>query len=178
MTKYDTPQIVKKSFTDANEFAFKCPIFKVDVKFRDCAKLQQLHMRHDKPNVRKGCQACLTASKCPISHMIKELHHEGDGRYFSAEPSVGPISDAVIARTARILVMPFHTQQYNLTDREKELIEDANEMARQGVVTKQISRRKTAASETSTSPKISTLTAETGDMSAAINKEMEKQNAL
>jgi len=117
-----------KTLSPENRFAFTCPVFGADVEIRTCLHLQEMQYRGKAPEVRKGCQACITASKCPIIHIVKDLNEHNDP-YYSAEPKVGRLSNKVLNAIAPIMVPDFVLRQDRYADipeKQKQMIRDCN----------------------------------------------------
>lgn len=94
-----------KSLSAENRFRFVCPIFGAEVEMRECNKLRDMVWRGQGPEVRKGCQACMSASKCPMGAVFKELDPDaGVDPYFSTTPKLGRLSDKVLRAIAPIVV--------------------------------------------------------------------------
>jgi hypothetical protein len=56
--------------SENNQFSFTCPVFNVETKLSVCIKLRDLVWRGSRPDVRKGCQACMSAGKCPAATIL------------------------------------------------------------------------------------------------------------
>lgn len=95
-----------KTYSPQNQFRFNCPIFGSEVEIRQCFSLREQWARGKQMETRRGCQACLTASKCPIVPIMKALQQnpEQNDHYFSAEPKVGKLRPEILERIARVMV--------------------------------------------------------------------------
>jgi len=119
-----------KTFSPQNMWSFACPIFGAEVKIKDCLNLRDQWMRGQGPEVRKGCQGCMSSSKCPIIHVIKEVDNKKDSDpYFSAEPRLGRLSDYVMKAIAPIITAEStlnHPAYITMLPRHRELIVEVN----------------------------------------------------
>lgn len=95
-----------KTYRSDNQFRFNCPIFGSEVEIRQCFTLREQWARGKQMETRRGCQACLSASKCPIVPIMKALQQnpEQNDHYYSAEPKVGKLRPEILERIARIMV--------------------------------------------------------------------------
>lgn len=122
----------KKTLAPENQFRFVCPIFQAETKIATCFKVRDRVWRGEQFVERGGCQVCLSASKCPIVHVLNKMMRGEDDPYHSAEPKVGSLEPEILERISPILVLPFQMAGRELNDRERQLIEAANENARAG----------------------------------------------
>lgn len=90
----------------ANRFRFNCPIFGAEVEMRQCLQLRDEWAKGKRIEQRRGCQACLSASKCPIVHIIARIQADPAKHdvYHSDEPKVGKLRPEILERIARIVV--------------------------------------------------------------------------
>src|SRR3954468_1108106 len=95
-----------KTYAENNQFRFNCPIFKVEVQIKQCLSLRDMVWRGEKVGVRRGCQACLRSSKCPMVPLVHDFSfmREPEDIYHSTEPRVGHLSSALLGRIAKIVV--------------------------------------------------------------------------
>lgn len=176
-----------------NHFSFTCPIFNVETKMSACMQLREQVWMGRKPEVRRGCQACMRASKCPVVKIVQKISYDKsyDGmEYFSATPVRGRIGRSVLQHILPTVV-PFHLiDQSGASDVERRLIASAEERIVQQLSSApkddQVRSRRTikssdgnaprklvsrsTAKPKSSEPKVSNAAA-TGDLSAAINQE-------
>lgn len=123
-----------RSFSPKNEFRFACPVFGAEVKLADCLNLREEHCRGRRPPERRGCQACMQASKCPIIRLLQTVHRTGeDPGCYSAEPKVGHLPADVTGHIAPIVVSARELDLYDVPPSERELILASNEAAGNGV---------------------------------------------
>jgi hypothetical protein len=172
-----------KTLSPSNQFQFPCPIFGSVTKIASCFQLDELVMRGQRPAVRKGCQACMKSSKCPIWHIKQHQLQTNADDYYSAEPKVGQLSSAILERIAPIRIQDVHMRDVE-SDSERQRMMQANEDAKAGVVKKgkapknekTIWDQPVMAKEPAV--KINSATdvaaAMTGDMGAAITAELNK----
>ena len=121
--------ILKKNtamFAETNQFRFTCPIFGNEAQLAVCIKLRDLHMKGEPHPKRLGCSACMTANKCPVSHMMADTQREGrDDAYYSAEPKLGRLSSWVGERIAPIVVMAKTMEEKGVPPGERAAIQRA-----------------------------------------------------
>lgn len=94
---------VIKTYSPENAFQFQCPIFSATVEIRQCLLLRDLMYKGRQIDKRIGCQACMSASKCPIIPMVRQMDERGDV-YYSKEPKVGHLQPELLAHIAPIVV--------------------------------------------------------------------------
>lgn len=168
----------RRTLMATNQFQFVCPIFKVTAKIADCFRLRDLVWKGNKPEVRRGCQTCMRASKCPINNILHDMIRDGSDPYHSDTPVVGKLERHVLDRIAPILVIEswIHPE---CTPKERELILQANAEAhpvthrseaprRRQSTQRRVSTSSHASNTASTAPAESSA-AVTGDMSAVVN---------
>lgn len=115
---------------EQNQFQFVCPIFNVQTPMRHCTKLRDLVYRGVRPEVRKGCQACIMSGKCPASEIVRKISF-GKGQvpddYGSKTPVVGKIRKDVLERIHRVMVLDKTMNDYSVPASERELILSASD---------------------------------------------------
>lgn len=165
-----------KTLSSDNQFAFTCPIFKANTAIRACLELRERFWRGERPEVRRGCQAAMECSKCPIVHVMDRMIMTGEDLYFSETPKLGTLRPEILTRMAPVLVRTEIMDKHRVSERERELLLKANADAAHGVrnVTKYTKPRRkpsapamTAVPETQSDATVEAAT--TGDMTAAIN---------
>lgn len=166
-----------------NQFSFVCPIFDVETKISACIKLRELVWKGLRPEVRVGCQACMSASKCPAATIVQRMaigNRLAPDEYFSAQPSKGKLRVDILEHIQPVIVLENTIAQYGVPSAEANLIRSSSErIAKQLGVAPQakplgqskarkfVEVEKTAPKST---PQINTAAA-TGDLSAAINRQ-------
>ncbi|MBD9511656.1 hypothetical protein IB265_33410 [Ensifer sp. ENS10] len=113
-----------------NQFSFVCPIFEVTTKISMCFKLRELFWAGAKPDVRKGCQACMRANKCPAAAIVSQRRQPGrswQDDYASDEPVVGKIRRDILERIHRPMVVEAHYREFPVSDAERLKIETASD---------------------------------------------------
>jgi len=177
-----------------NQFRFVCPIFGAEVAMRECMSLRDLQYKGQGPEIRKGCQACISAQKCPIVHVLREIG-PGVDPYYSPTPKVGKLSDHIMRSIAPIVVPESTMKSARFADmpqRQAELIQACdglkgfkNFKGTQGATLEDVGIRTPSehASEGNRIHRSVTKTpapaeepqdaAVTGDLSAALNRAME-----
>lgn len=180
--------MISKTLSPENQYKIVCPVFGAETRIAACFELRDRVWRGEKLPVRAGCQVALHASKCPINNIIKRMVQDGSDPYHSVEPRLGSLDQDDLDRIARVLVPEKAIAERCSPAEQKKLLE-ANENARKGVVIKR-TRTKTEAAPMSdvptaapvapaparTTPSAISEAAMTGDMSAAINAEIQSLN--
>lgn len=113
-----------------NQFAFQCPIFEVTTKISLCFKLRDLFWRGDRPDVRRGCQACMQAGKCPAAAITNKKYPQGkrwQDEYASDEPVEGKIRKDILERIHRPMVMERTMNEFGCSDAERMKIATASD---------------------------------------------------
>jgi hypothetical protein len=136
----------------ANKASFTCPIFNVETRVSHCLQLRDKVWAGFKPPIRKGCQACMTAGKCPMAKMVDKIIYGKQGKdapepYASAEPKQVKLRDDLLERVLPVLVRHETMSRYDVSDKERELIESANDRIR-----KQMQNAPLASSDTVSTP--------------------------
>lgn len=98
-----TTNPVIKTYSPENAFSFTCPVFQATVEIRQCLLLRDLVYKGRRIEKRIGCQACMSASKCPIISLVQTMDEAGDV-YYSKEPRVGHLQPELLAHIAPIVV--------------------------------------------------------------------------
>lgn len=182
---------LRHSMRTDNEFMFNCPIFRVDVKMAGCVKLRNKKWRGEYIPVRKGCQACMDSSKCPIVPLTQQmLHNPANDLYFSEDKKVGKLSDDLLERIERVIVLESHIERHHVPESEKLLILQANADTSNGVSTRakggSAAKKRTMKTQPTAEVKADLAkepepnndvlnAAMSGDMSAALNKAIKKE---
>jgi hypothetical protein len=118
------------TYSPQNRFSFTCPIFNVATEIRLCLHLRDLLWAGKRQDARRGCQACLHDSKCPIVPMVSQITRTGqDPGYYAAEPRHGSLKPELLARTENVVVMDKTLLNFDVGDAERKAILRANEMA-------------------------------------------------
>ena len=171
----ETPTSRITSLSRTNLFRFACPIFGAEVELRGCARLHELHMVGKGPETRRGCQAAMSSSKCPIWHMAQLMRH-GRDEWVGHTGEVESLGNDVIIRIARIQTDPKTIEAYGVSEREGELLLEANRMWEKGTTKpgKATTRRPVKlgpveTAETKSSNDELTKAAKRGDLAAALN---------
>jgi hypothetical protein len=118
------------TLSDTNQFQFVCPIFNVKTKMKLCTQLRELVWMGKQVAVRKGCQACMRASKCPAAEIVRQISY-GRGQvpddYGSDTPVEGKLRKELLQRLAPIVVDNKILDHFGVPDAERVLIESASE---------------------------------------------------
>ena len=90
----------------------------------------------EKIEVRRGCQACMTASKCPAAEIVRQISY-GRGTvpddYGSSEPVTGKIRKNVLEKIANVIVPDRVLNEYGVPEAERDLIMSASERIRKSI---------------------------------------------
>jgi hypothetical protein len=159
-----------RTYAENNQFRFKCPIFGVEVKIRECLSLRDMVWKGEKVGVRRGCQACIHTSKCPMVPLVYDFAYrrEGEDVYHSTEPRVGHLQPSLLARIAQIIVPNYWLDKLDVppAERSRIALADPKTIAHEAKVEKKTRKRQ---------PDALAQAAMTGDMGAALNKAMEAE---
>lgn len=185
MTKYQN----MKTLSDDNQFVFVCPIFDSQTKIASCMTLREMVWMGRPPEVRKGCQMCMHANKCPMNNIIWDMIRKpGFDPYWSATPKLGKLQDKHIAQIERVIInekdLDRAMDSGRITPAEASKMTKANQMARNTAnktvrnaseidlvdVKHDEPERKTGTLVKEVSDTLQA--AMSGDMSAAVNKAM------
>jgi len=179
------------TITNSNRFSFVCPVFNTETEFRACNTLRTKVYRGEHPDVRKGCQVCMSAGKCPVAHVVGDFaFRKGEERhgddFASVTPKKGKITARVLERIAAVMIFDSALTQSGCSASERKLIETANDRILQQLEsapnkapsksrvyvssdTKTVARGGTTVKAKPKTSDISSAAA-SGDMSAAINQ--------
>lgn len=118
------------SFLDGNQFSFTCPIFNVETKMSACVTLRNKVWRGERPEVRKGCQACMKSGKCPAEKIMHKVAFNLDyfaTEYTAATPTTGKLHAEVLERILPIMVLEKTMERIGVSAKERQLILSSNE---------------------------------------------------
>lgn len=115
-----------------NQFRFVCPIFDTEVKFSQCMQVRDAVYSGKNLPVRKGCQACMHSSKCPVFEIVRSIAPERNtpDDYGSTTPVVGKIRKDVLEKIAPIMVLPRTMENLGVSPAEQAMIESSSERIR------------------------------------------------
>lgn len=181
----------KKTLMETNQFVFTCPVFPTKTKIAACFALRELVWRGDKPEVRKGCQMCMRAGKCPINGILWDMIRTPDyDPYHSDVPKEGKLNEKHIAMIERTVVpekmLERALDKGEISDMEAKLMRASNNEARKtaskgvrnpqemSLVDVKVERKKGDKPATETLIDATILAASTGDMAAAVNNAMKE----
>lgn len=118
------------SISMKNRASFVCPIFDVTTQMRACVKLRDKMFMGQRVEVRRGCQACITSSKCPAANLVRRIGFN----LTNATDEVSSANDAVVKLPADVLeevlpvvVLDGTLARFGVTSEERSLIDSANE---------------------------------------------------
>lgn len=119
------------SLSYKNQFSFTCPIFNAETTLSACMKLRDKVWAGQQPQVRKGCQACMTSGKCPAAKIADYYTNNASGpkndAHGSAMPKKGKLTAFILEKVQRVIVMPRIMAQYGISENEERLINSARE---------------------------------------------------
>jgi len=95
------------SISYQNKFSFTCPIFAASTKLAACVMLRDKIWRGENVPVRKGCQACMHASKCPATAIVNQILRnwkEPPDAYGSLEPVEGKLRADILEQILPVVV--------------------------------------------------------------------------
>lgn len=116
-----------RTFLPSNEFRFKCPIFGSETKITHCFEIRDRWAKGQRPEVRQGCQACLSSNKCPVGHVLKDMQLGRESEpYYSATPVVGKLDPKILNRIASIRTMEQTFNQYPMPPAQRDAVLKAN----------------------------------------------------
>jgi hypothetical protein len=154
-----------------NQATITCPIFNVDTKVAACVELRNRVWSGKQVEVRKGCQACMKSSKCPIAREYGRGNNRNEQFDYlvSNQPKHVKLRKLVLDEIAPVVVQDSHLNALGVTAGERSLIMSANTR----IIAQGASAPK-AETPTRRSPKAAAPAtdhaAATGDLAAAINK--------
>lgn len=158
----------KRTLDPQNQLHIVCPIFNAETPIAACFTLRELVWCGKPPQVRKGCQVCMRANKCPINNIIWDMvRHPDTDPYWSDQKKVAHFKQHHLDQIARVTVPESLIVSHELSDKEVLMIRRANNAAKTGAISRGRPER-----DAPIEPVVdeATLTAaKTGDMSAAIN---------
>jgi hypothetical protein len=115
-----------KTISPDNRFSFTCPIFGVNTEIRVCLFLREQLWRGKKQTVRKGCQACLHDSKCPIYPIMREMQSKDVDPYYSPTPKHGALYERHLSSIRNIVVRKATLDRYDVPENERKLIQEVS----------------------------------------------------
>jgi hypothetical protein len=177
-----------KVFESNNEFRFNCPSLSVEVRLVDCLSLRDRVWRGDRPDERKGCQACMIGGKCAAAQIVKDAHMRRDRviDYHAAQAKVGALEPTLIASMRRVIIPPNLLDRHQVTDAERAAIEANTGFDDRVVKTPRVDTSNWNQASAKVKPRSTTLAVDdgvsvsaaiSGDMSAAINRAVAQQPA-
>jgi len=113
----------------ANKALIQCPIFNTQVKVASCVALREKVWRNDQIAVRKGCQACMRSSKCPVAEMERRVTFglsTANNSLGSREAKLVPIEYDLLARIRPVMVLDSHIKELDVPEIEQQLIATAD----------------------------------------------------
>jgi hypothetical protein len=166
----------------SNELTVTCPTLGVETKLADCFILRDRVWRGEKPTERRGCQACMAASKCAAAAIVHDMWvSKVDPGYFSATSKHGSLDASLVDRLGRVIVPEKTLDLFGVVDPERAVILASNEAGRASkraaIDTSDWAQEKPKR-RSSTKPTIkaqapdnnTVAAAVAGDMSAAVNR--------
>lgn len=174
-----------------NKATFTCPIFGVDTQMRACVMLRDKIYAGQRVEVRRGCQACITASKCPAANIVRRISFgltNATDEVSSETVTHVKLPADVLEEILPVIVTDMSLSRHGVGPEERRLIESANDRIAKQIETAPRNRKaspkiqvssmreqpKRRAIATPEQPKPTptpaiNIAAATGDMSAAIS---------
>lgn len=118
------------TFSAQNKFSFICPIFDVSTQMRACVRLRDKVYRADRVEVRRGCQACITSSKCPAAEIVRRIAFNSStatDELSSKEEITGKLPSDILEAILPVMVMEQTLVKYGVSHEERELIASSGE---------------------------------------------------
>lgn len=163
------------TFSVNNQFVITCPIFGADTKIAVCLQLREMVWVGKRPTKRRGCQACMSAGKCPMVKMMRRVVLTGkDPGLYSSEPRKGRLESVVLDQIGPIVVLESTIDRFEVDGVERRKIVEANDQARHHAPASVKSSEKRVRKSNVMAP---SGAAATGDMSAAVNEAMKDVDA-
>jgi hypothetical protein len=180
-----------KTYRPDNRWSFQCPIFGSTTEIRVCLHLRDLLWSGKRQEVRRGCQACMHDSKCPMVNLVRRIRDTKDEPgYFSLEPKQGALLASDVDRIRKIIVTEETMKRFDVPENERQAILSTNGWNAKlhgkveidgklsdlpGLEEKIASHKPRKRAEAPAPAKTDDVieAASTGDMSAAVNKAME-----
>lgn len=113
-----------------NQFTFTCPVFNAETRISACIKLREKVWRGERVEVRMGCQACMSAGKCPTAHIVQRMAMSNaplEDSYAAREPRSGKLLANVLERILPVVVTESNLVRFGVSDVERDLIAGAND---------------------------------------------------
>jgi hypothetical protein len=170
-----------KTLSPENQFRFVCPVFKAETKIASCFAVRDLHARGEGPPTRRGCQVAMTTGKCPVWVILRDMRRTDEDPYYSDVPKLGTLGDDVLNHIAPIMSPDRILDRAAISAAELAALRARNDDAVAGVGRTAKQKTKAAAKLKADAPPLEdvvsiepaiTDAAKTGDMTAAINAEI------
>jgi hypothetical protein len=161
----------------ANQFEFVCPIFNVQTKMRLCMTLRELFWMGKKPDVRKGCQACMRSSKCPAAAIVNKISYSSQrpapDEYGSTQPVVGKLRKDILERILLPIVLERTMDEFGVPEPERQMIRTSSDRIAKMVGAAPIDGEDRPATRAAPAKKtkstVNRAAAASGDLAAAVN---------
>lgn len=117
---------------ETNQFTFTCPIFNAETKMSSCVKLRDMVWKGKRHDKRRGCQACMVDSKCPVAFIVQRISMAGmrnkqPDDYGSVTPVKGKLRKDVLERIHPVMLLPSTLRSFDPSATEIAMIESSNE---------------------------------------------------
>ncbi len=115
------------TLSPTNQLSFVCPIFDTEVRMAGCVKLRNLFWQGKVQTVRRGCQACMSAGKCPAAQVVQgiAMGRTQDDPYGSTSTVTVRLKADVLDHVLPIVVSTQTLQHFGVPGAEQRLIESA-----------------------------------------------------
>lgn len=110
-----------------NKARINCPIFDTQVNVASCVALRDKVWRGEHIDVRRGCQACMRCSKCPVAELVSKICFGSDypDNLASTEPKLIALSEDVLRRIENVVVLDNIMNHLGVPDIERQLIDSS-----------------------------------------------------
>lgn len=90
-----------------NKARINCLIFDTQVNVASCVALLDKVWRGEHIDVRRGCQACMHCSRCPVAELVSKICFGSDypDNLASTEPKQIALSEDVLRRIKNVVVL-------------------------------------------------------------------------
>lgn len=158
-----------------NKARINCPIFDTQVNVASCVALRDKVWRGEHIDVRRGCQACMRCSKCPVAELVSKICFGSDypDNLASTEPKLIALSEDVLRRIENVVVLDNIMNHLGVPDIERQLIESSRSRIEKALAkapssdkTKRVNTIKNVTENNKQDLKSAAIR---GDLSAAIN---------
>lgn len=119
-----------------NKARINCPVFNTQVNVASCVSLRDKVWRGEHVEVRRGCQACMHCSKCPVAELVSKICFGSDypDNLGSTEPKLLALSEDILRRIENVVVLDKTMDHLAVPDVERQLIYSSRSRIEQALV--------------------------------------------